>query len=198
MARVVRLATGDDATGVQAIYAPFVADTAVSFEVDVPTVDEIRLRIECALVRWPWLVCDDGGTVAGYAYGSLHSERAAYQWSANVSVYVAASRRRGGVGRALYTALLRLLVQQGFYNAYGGITLPNAASVRLHEGLGFVPVGVYRNVGFKLGAWHDVGWWQLALPAAAGNPSPPRPFPDVRDTPACAAALAAGTVLLRA
>jgi len=197
MARVVRIATAADAGGVQAIYAPFVADTAVSFEADPPTVAEMRGRIEGTLAGWPWLVCENGGVVAGYAYGSRHRERAAYQWSADVSVYIAPSYQRAGVGRALYTALLALLVQQGYCNAYGGITLPNAGSVGLHERLGFAPVGVYRQVGFKFGAWHDVGWWHLRLPAPAGDPPAPRPFPAIAGSGGCAAALARGTALLQ-
>jgi L-amino acid N-acyltransferase YncA len=197
MARVVRLATAADAAGVQAIYAPFVAGTAVSFEVDLPTVDEMRRRIEQTLARWPWLVCDADGEVAGYAYGSLHRDRTAYQWSADVSVYIAAAHRRGGVGRALYTALLRLLRLQGYCNAYAGITLPNSASVGLHETLGFRPVGVYEEVGFKLGAWHGVGWWHLVLQPHVVGPPPPHALGEVRAAPGFAAALAAGQALLR-
>jgi len=197
MARVVRLATPEDAAGVQAIYAPFVAGTAVSFEADPPTVAEMRDRIERTLAGWPWLVCDDGGRVAGYAYGSRHRERTAYQWSADVSVYIAPEHHRMGIGHALYTALLALLVAQGFCNAYGGITLPNAGSVGLHERMGFARVGVYQQVGFKFGQWHDVGWWHLRLATPAGDPAPPRPFPAIAGGGACATALAKGTALLQ-
>jgi phosphinothricin acetyltransferase len=196
MTRVVRFATDADAPGVQAIYAPFVRDTAVSFEVEPPTVAEMGGRITTTLARWPWLVCADGGAVAGYAYASAHRDRAAYQWSADVTVYVAPSHHRRGVGRACYTALLRIVRLQGFHTAYAGITLPNAGSVGLHETLGFTPVAVYREVGFKLGAWRDVGWWRLALAPPVPEPPPPRAFADVRGDADVAAAVAAGSALL--
>ena len=107
----------------------------------------------------------------GYAYASRHRDRAAYQWSIDVSVYVRADAHRRGIGRALYAALLRIVVAQGFYNAYAGITLPNPASVGLHESFGFRPVGMYRRVGHKLGAWHDVGWWALDLQPRPASPA---------------------------
>jgi L-amino acid N-acyltransferase YncA len=196
MAAVIRLATADDADAVQGIYAPIVRDTAISFEVDPPSVAEMRQRILDTLVQWPWLVCERDGEVVGYAYAGKHRVRAAYQWSVDVSVYIHERARRRGVGRALYSALLRMLVPQGFYNAYAGITLPNASSVGLHEGCGFEPLGVYRGVGYKLGAWHDVGWWQLSLQPPAVEPQPPVALAAVRGSAAWEAALAAGTSLL--
>ena len=119
----------------------------------------------------------------GYAYASAHRARAAYQWSADVSAYVHQAARRRGVGQALYTSLFQILFEQGFYNAYAGITLPNPASVRLHESLGFKLVGVYQQVGYKLGAWHDVGWWQLTV-RTRNNEVPTRPLdlPTVQAT----------------
>src|SRR5262249_51171207 len=123
-------------------------------------------------------------------------EGAASQWSVDVAVYVREGRRRSGTGRALYTSLFQALVLQGFYNAYAGITLPNPASVGLHEALGFQPVGVYRQVGYKCGAWHDVGWWQLALQPPLGQPQPPKCIPELRDTIEFASALAAGLPFL--
>jgi phosphinothricin acetyltransferase len=157
------------------IYAPAVAASATSFELVAPTADEMALRVAKARAHGPWLVWHEGGRVEGFAYASPHSERAAYQWSVNVSVYVAGAARRRGIARALYGALFSLLRVQGYYAAHAGITLPNPASVGLHESLGFRPVGVYRAVGYKLGAWHDVGWWQLPLRERFGEPSPPRP-----------------------
>jgi phosphinothricin acetyltransferase len=120
-------------------------------------------------------VHDEGGRILGYAYASRHRERAAYQWSADVSCYVRPEARGRGIGKALYTELLRRLEAQGFRNAYAGIALPNDASVRLHESVGFRPIGVYRGVGFKQGAWRDVGWWGVPLGAPESNPAPPRP-----------------------
>ncbi len=193
----IRLACETDAESVSAIYAPFVAGTAISFEIDPPGATEMRRRIGATLQRWPWLVCERDGALRGYAYAGEHRERAAYQWCADVSVYVDTAAHRSGVGRALYTALLRILLAQGFHNAYAGITLPNAASVGLHESLGFEPVGVYRDVGFKLGRWHDVGWWQLRLLPPAPDPDPPRPLRAVAGWPQFAEALRTGEQLLR-
>ncbi|MBV9809612.1 MAG: N-acetyltransferase, partial [Solirubrobacterales bacterium] len=127
----------------------------------------------------PWLVAVEGGEVSGFAYGSLHRERAAYRWATDVTVYVEPAYQRRGIGRSLYTALFELLACQGFYVACAGITLPNAASVGLHESLGFVPLGVYRRIGFKFGAWWDVGWWQLEL-IGAGAEAPAEPQPPAR------------------
>jgi L-amino acid N-acyltransferase YncA len=197
MTATIRLATGDDAEQIQAIYAPYVRDTAISFEVEPPSVDEMRQRVSDVLPRMPWLVCERAGAVLGYAYAGKYRVRAAYQWSVDVSVYIDAHVHRSGIGRGLYTALLALLELQGFYNAYAGITLPNPASVGLHESLGFTPVGVYRHVGYKLGAWHDVGWWQRALRTHAADPKPPAELNAARASPAWEAALAAGMRMLR-
>ena len=189
---IIRLAASDDAEQVQAIYAPIVRDTAISFEVEPPSVDEMRQRIEKTLVDWPWLVCERGGDVLGYVYAGQHRVRAAYRWSVDVTVYIHERARRRGVGRALYTSLFKLLALQGYSNAYAGITLPNAGSVGLHQGLGFAPVGVYRNVGHKLGGWHDVGWWQLALRPLVPAPDPALDLNAARRLPEWPAAMAAG------
>jgi L-amino acid N-acyltransferase YncA len=194
---MIRLATPDDASGVQAIYMPVVRETAISFELEPPTVEEIQKRIVKTLDQWPWLVCEHHGGILGYVYASQHRTRPAYQWSVDVSAYVHANTRRLGVGRALYHSLFSLLALQGFYQAYAGITLPNPASVRLHESLGFQPVGVYRAVGYKLGAWHDVGWWQLTLKERVTPPNPPLDLSTVRDSPEWKAALAQGFPALR-
>jgi len=122
-------------------------------------------RIRRTLAERPWLVCEEMDALCGYAYTACHRERHAYQWSVEVSVYVDHARHRRGVGCALYRELFGRLARQGYYNAYAGITLPNVASVALHESFGFVPVGVYRNIGFKMGRWWDVGWWQKSLSA---------------------------------
>jgi L-amino acid N-acyltransferase YncA len=193
----IRLAEGSDAGEISAIYAPTVKDTIISFEVDPPTVDEMRRRIEGTMRRFPWLVCERGGRVAGYSYAGPHHSRAAYQWSADVSAYVREGERRTGVGRALYTSLISLLILQGYYNAYAGISLPNAASVGLHEAMGFRPVGVYRGVGYKLGAWHDVGWWELSLRERTANPDPPLDLPTVQASGEWSAALESGLPFLR-
>lgn len=197
MTPIIRLARVEDAADIVVIYDPIVRHTAISFELEPPTVPLMQQRIVATLTQFPWLVYQRQGKVMGYVYASQHRSRAAYQWSVDVSVYIHPASRRTGVGRALYTALFRLLTLQGFYNAYAGITLPNAASVSLHEALGFEPVGAYRKVGYKLGAWHDVGWWQLRLRTDAA-PVAPIPLASLQqDTTPWQAALAAGTVLLR-
>jgi L-amino acid N-acyltransferase YncA len=193
----IRLATEHDAEEIAAIYAPNVTDTIISFESEPPTADEMRLRIEGTLERYPWLVCERRGRVLGYAYAGAHGFRAAYRWSVDVSVYVHEEAHRTGVGRALYTSLFAVLDLQGFYNAYAGATLPNPASVGLHESLGFRSVGVYRGVGYKLGAWHDVGWWHLPLRERVADPDPPADLPSVLGSEGWDAALASGLPLLR-
>jgi phosphinothricin acetyltransferase len=172
----VRLAESRDAAGVQAIYAPIVASTPISFEVEAPTAAEMARRIAKTMPAHPWLVAEDEGQFAGYAYAGPHRSRAAYRWSIDVSAYVHPDWRRRGVGRSLYTALLAVLALQGYREACAGITLPNPASVGLHQALGFVPVGVYRRVGWKLGAWHDVGWWQRSLIESRDEPGEPQPL----------------------
>lgn len=193
---IIREATPDDAAQIQAIYAPIVSATVISFELEPPSVDEMRRRILHTQPALPWLVCERDG-IQGYAYASRHRSRAAYQWSVDVSVYVHQQARRMHIGRALYTALFEILALQGFFNAYAGIALPNAASVGIHESLGFVPVGVYRGVGYKLDAWHDVGWWQLALQPRTAAPAPPRTLDEIRDSPGWHEALSAGVGLIR-
>jgi phosphinothricin acetyltransferase len=188
---MIRLATSRDAEAIAAIYRPIVAATAISFETVPPGGAEMERRIATVLQIAPWLVYEDAGEVAGYAYGSRHRDRAAYQWSVDVSVYVGEGSRRRGIGRALYRALFPLLRLQGFYAAHAGITLPNAASVALHESLGFRPVGIYRAVGFKLGAWHDVGWWQSSLRERTPEPQVPRSLREAQRDPAWPSSLAA-------
>jgi L-amino acid N-acyltransferase YncA len=150
-----------------------VRNTTISFEEAAPDAEQMRGRIANILERFPWLVAEDGG-VLGYAYGSQHRARAAYRWSVDVSVYVSQDARRRGIGRMLYAELIPMLRAQGFYNAFAGIALPNDASIGIHRAFGFEPIGVYRNVGYKNGRWHDVSWWQLQLREPAPNPSEPR------------------------
>jgi L-amino acid N-acyltransferase YncA len=192
----LRIAREADAEGVAAIYAPMVRDTAISFEVDPPDVDEMRRRIRSTLATHPWLVCADDDEVRGYAYASRHRDRAAYRWSADVTVYVHAQARGRGIGSALYAALVPMLTRQGFRRAYAGITLPNHASVSLHESAGFTRLAVYAGVGWKLGAWHDVGWWERALAPEVERPGEPEPFAGLREDSAVTCALAAASLRL--
>jgi L-amino acid N-acyltransferase YncA len=177
----LRIARPDDAAPIAAIYAPYVRDTAVSFEVEPPGAAEMCRRIEATLDRHTWVVAEEDAGIVGYAYASAHRARAAYQWSVDVTVYLAPAAHRRGIGARLYRALFALLAHAGYTNAHAGIALPNAASVALHERLGFEPIGVYRGVGFKLGAWRDVGWWGKRLAPLATDPPAPRPVCDLPD-----------------
>jgi L-amino acid N-acyltransferase YncA len=169
----VRDATPADAAACAAIYAPYVTETAISFETDPPGAEEMAERIAEALATHAWLVLEDEGTIVGFAYGGPFRSRAAYRWSCEVSVYVDRARHRGGAGRALYEALLARLAERGYRTAVAGMTLPNAASVALHRAMGFEPVGTYRSIGYKHGAWHDVAWAQRPLAPASDPPAEP-------------------------
>ncbi len=175
--RTVRDAEPRDAGACAAIYAPYVTDTSISFEAEPPSAAQMAERIAAALRTHAWLVLQERGEVIGYAYGGPFKERAAYRWSCEVSVYLARERHRSGGGRALYEALLARLAGRGFRTALAGMTLPNEPSVRLHRAMGFEPVGTYRRVGWKHGAWRDVAWVQRSL-VPGGDPDggpPPEP-----------------------
>ena len=174
MAAAIRPARAGDEAAIAEIYRPFCESTTVSFENEAPSAAEMAERIRTTSERFPWLVLDDGGTLAGYAYASRHRERAAYAWSVDVTVYVAATHRRKGVGRALYTSLFELLRLLGYFKVFAGVTLPNPSSVGLHEAMGFLPVGIYKGVGYKLGAWRDVAHYQRPLQPELMDPPPPR------------------------
>jgi phosphinothricin acetyltransferase len=172
----IRDATAADAEACAAIYAPYVTDTPITFELEVPDAAEMAARIAESAQRHAWLVADDGGRVIGYAYGRPYKERAAYRWACEVSVYVDRDHHRAGAGRALYEALLARLAGRGYRIAVAGMTLPNDASVGLHRALGFEPVGTYRRIGYKHGAWHDVAWTQRPLVTDGGDAQPPEPL----------------------
>jgi phosphinothricin acetyltransferase len=186
----IRVATPDDARDILAIYVPYCISSHVSFEVVAPSQHQMRERIERITPRFPWLVGEIDGTVSGYVYASQHRERAAYRWAVDVAVYIAAASHRRGLGRALYTSLFAILREQGFFQAYAGITLPNPGSEGLHRAVGFQPVAVFPHVGYKLGRWLDVGWWRLQLMPEIDDPAEPVPFSQIRGCPAVASAMA--------
>jgi len=197
---VIRFATPDDAADIAAIYAPAVADRATSFELEPPDAAEMARRVARA-VRTPWLVCEHDGRVVGYAYAGAHRERPAYQWSVEVSAYVHEDQQRRGVGRGLYVSLFAVLALQEFRSAYAGVTIPNPASIALHEAVGFTPLGVFHRVGYKQGRWHDVAWFERVLSDHDANPAMPIPIVAVLTDPQrsveVTAALDAGLPLLR-
>ena len=166
-------AEAGDAAACAAIYAPYVRDTAITFELDVPSETEMAARIEAARKTHAWLVAEEDGRVVGYAYGGPFKARAAYRFSCEVSVYVELGRRRTGAGRALYEELFTRLAARGYHTAVSGMTQPNDASVGLHTALGFEPVGTYRRIGWKHNAWHDVAWAQRALTTPDTPPTEP-------------------------
>jgi L-amino acid N-acyltransferase YncA len=168
---VIRDAVAADAAACAAIYGPYVRETAISFEEEPPSTADLARRIADAQRAHAWLVLEEAGDVVGYAYGGPFMSRAAYQWATAVSVYLAPWRRRTGGGRALYGELFERLAARGHRTALAGIALPNEASTGLHLALGFEHVGTYRRVGWKLGRWHDVAWYQRPLADDEGPPA---------------------------
>lgn len=196
MSTVIRLARVEDVPQIHAIYAPIVTDTVISFELEPPGIEELTRRMLAIQTRHPWLVLETDGEVLGYVYASTHRERLAYQWSADVTVYVHPRAHRRGVGLALYTSLFEVLALQGYVNLYAGITLPNAGSVGLHERIGFRCVGVFENEGYKLGAWRNVGWWHKAIGTFEAPTRAPRKLAEVMESSEFQACLAKGLSLL--
>jgi L-amino acid N-acyltransferase YncA len=193
----IRLAREADGPALAEIYRPAVSERATSFEVDPPDAAEMAQRVTALVATHPWLVCVDDGRRLGYAYASKHRERAAYQWSVEVSAYVNPAAHRRGVGTALYSSLFAVLKLLGYRNAFAGITLPNDASVAFHESAGFVRIGTYRRIGWKLGAWHDVLWLQRDLAPHVEAPQPPVALSRVEDRAALNRAFAAGLDRIR-
>jgi len=185
----LRPAASDDAAAILDIYAPVVRDTAASFEVKPPSVTDMQARVQTILADYPWLVAERDGRILGYAYASRHRPRPAYQWVVETSIYVHPDARRQGLAARLYTALFDILQLQGLYKAYAVITLPGLSSVGLHESLGFRQFAVYKAVGFKLGAWRDVGWWERVLRPAQHPPEAPIPFSVLAASPQIAGIL---------
>jgi L-amino acid N-acyltransferase YncA len=170
----VREASERDAEACAAIYAPYVIDTAISFEIDPPAPAEMAERIATAARTHAWMVLESEGRVVGYAYGGRLNARAAYRFSCEVSVYIERGRHRTGSGRALYDALFARLAERGYRTAVAGMTLPNDASVGFHRAMGFEPVGTYRSIGWKHGRWHDVAWAQRTIAPGQDPPAEPR------------------------
>jgi phosphinothricin acetyltransferase len=173
----IRPARPDDAAAIAAIYAPYVTGSVVSFETEAPDAAEIARRMAGDGGTFPWLAaCDEDDVLRGYAYATAFRSRPAYRFSVETTVYVADDAHGRGIGRALYAAMLPVLEAQGFAQAIAAITLPNPASVTLHERFGFRRVGIYEEVGFKQGGWHSVGLWQRGLAPLSDTPAEPKPL----------------------
>jgi phosphinothricin acetyltransferase len=178
MPHKIRLVTPADAPAILEIYAPYVENTVITFETITPTVAEMEQRINNVSRQFPWLVWEENNTILGYVYACTHRQRIAYQWSVELAVYIREGHHGKGIGKALYQKLFALLRSLGYYNAYAGVSLPNAGSVALHESMGMKPLAVYHKIGYKLGRWVDVGWWEIELlPKVEGQaPKDPLPF----------------------
>jgi len=197
MTGMIRLATSEDAAEILAIYAPFCAESPVSFEIIPPSIGEIVHRISATTAHYPWLVFVEDDAIRGYVYASQHRDRAAYRWSVDVTAYIHADSRGQGLGKALYTSLFILLRAQGFYQAIAGITLPNPASVALHIATGFSMIGVYHNIGYKAGSWRDVSWWEKSLQPTSTSPMETRSILELLNTCSWDEAITAGMDLLQ-
>jgi len=160
---LIREAREADARALRDLYAPFVEHTAVTFETEVPSVEDFAARVAKAQSSWSWLVAETPQGIAGYAYGTRWRDRPAYAQTAETSAYLDPHFHRQGIGHALYRALLTDLAGKGYHTAVAGIALPNEGSVALHRKLGFEPVGIFHAVGWKFGVWHDVAWFQRGL-----------------------------------
>jgi len=195
---MIRVAREQDAEAIAGIYAPAITEGSISFELTPPDAAEMRRRMQRISPQYPWLVFESSDGVLGYVYASTHSERAAYRWSVDVSVYIRQDAHRRGIARRLYTALFEILVLQRYRNAYAGATLPNPASVHLHEAMGFNLVGVYREVGYKFGKWHDVGWFERQLAERVSEPPEPIAFATLASSPEVKAAMSRAEGLVKA
>ncbi len=181
---ILRLATSDDALAIQKIYRPSVEASNVSFETEVPLADEMRQRIKSCLEDYPWIVDVEKNVVRGYAYAGRYHPRSAYRWAAQVSVYVSSDFFRQGVAARLYRVLFSLLEQQGIRKVLAAIAVPNPASQKFHESLGFQQAGVMPDVGYKLGQWQSMGWWQRSLgDEIEGEPKEMIPFSQLPARP---------------
>ena len=176
---LIRPATDEDAAAIADVYRPYVENSRISFEDSAPDAAEMARRIRGERAGYyPWLLAEDEGGVLGYANSSPFRSRRAYRWTVETGIYLDPGAHGRGVGRSLLVALLSLLERQGYVGAVGAIALPNDASVRLHEALGFVHAGTYRGTGFKLGEWIDVGLWQKDLAPRTAQPAEPLPYRD--------------------
>lgn len=159
----MRLATEEDSSSILKIYAPFVTDTSVTFEYEVPSEIEFEDRIKSIQKKYPWIVCEINNDIVGYAYASPFNERTAYDWSVDLSIYVNPEYHGRKIGKALYYALIEILKLQGFYNAVSLVTIPNKKSEILHKSFGFKEIGIYKNIGYKFNSWYDVKWYGLKI-----------------------------------
>jgi len=178
----IRLISETDTQTVLDIYKYYVDNTIISFEYDAPTLEEFTERIKTNTQKYPWLVCICDNKVIGFAYGSTHRYRTAYQWSPESTIYLAPDFHKKGIGRVLYKTLFSILKLQGYYNVFAGVALPNEKSVEFHKALGFEEIGIFKNVGYKHGNWHDTHWFQLKLQDTNLKPVTPKLLEEITST----------------
>lgn len=176
---IIRNIKSDDIISVLNIYAPFIANSTVTFENEIPNIDSFTNRIEHYVASFPWLVADVDGKIAGYAYASKYRDREAYQWMVECSIYLDPDFAGKGIAKNLYNALFEILKIQGIYKVFAVIGLPNLKSVSFHEKMGFTWFATYKNVGYKLGKWLNVGWWELILSEPKDTPKTPIPYAEL-------------------
>ena len=176
------MAMADDAAGMLNIYAPFILNSGITQETEVPSLKEFQHRIISNLAERPWLVCEIDKEIAGYAYAGKHRDRKGYQWCTEPSVYIPEKYFGLGIAKALYTALFDILKLQGYVNAYAVITLPNERSIAFHKKFGFDHLTTFRKIGYKLGQWHDVGWMQYEISPHKTDPADPIKFSHIDKT----------------
>ncbi len=193
----ISLVKDSDAVPILEIYQPIVERTAISMEYKEPSLRSLKKRVVEALDLWPWLVFRVNEALAGYAYAGAFRQRPGYKWCTELSVYVDPGHQKKGIATALYTSLIAILSVQGYRNAYAGITLPNPTSVSFHQSVGFKHIGTYQKVGYKLGKWHDVGWWALTIQNHLVDPELPLPISKLKDTQIFNEAINAGLHLVK-
>jgi L-amino acid N-acyltransferase YncA len=178
----MRLIKNDDSKGALDVYKPYVVSTAITFEYDVPSLDDFSTRVETIANEYPWLVCLKDDKIIGYAYASKHRYKTAYQWSPESTIYLSSDYHRKGIAKILYKTLFSILRLQGYVNVYAGVALPNIKSEEFHIALGFNKIGDFSKIGFKLGKWHDVRWFQLHLTEHIDNPQIPKSIKEIEKT----------------
>jgi phosphinothricin acetyltransferase len=178
----IRLITPDDAEAALNVYAPYVLHTSATFEYEIPAAEDFRKKIEKITAQYPWLACECDGEIAGYAYGSMHRDRTAYQWSPEATVYLNEKFHRKGIARVLYSALFEMLKMQGYYTAFAGVLSTNEKSVEFHRAMGFEDIGLFKNIGYKLGEWHTNLWMQYEIQKPILNPPVPKAIGEIIGT----------------
>ncbi|MCY1152766.1 MAG: GNAT family N-acetyltransferase [Sphaerochaetaceae bacterium] len=174
--KLIRLVREDDVREILDIYAPYVKNTSITFECTTPSLKDFNKKVSKVTSFYPFLVCEVNNSVIGYAYADRIREREAYDWDVELSIYLNQNYSNLGIGKILYEALLDILKLQNIYNAYGVITLPNKASVKLHKKLGFKEIGVFHNTGFKFNKWYDVIWFEKTIQSLQTPPDKIKPF----------------------